>query len=91
MFINSYGFKHLVRKGRIPRSRREKQKRLSLICYIRPVLENGKIVEIREEYKGDIKINTFWCIEHAIKQQRIRVIVRRIRRGKIHFFSIYSK
>lgn len=90
VFINSYGFKHLIRKGRIPRSKKEKQKRLYLIVYIRSVLQKGTLVEIREEYMGNIKMNTFWCIEYLIDTKIIRVILRRIQKGKIHFFSIYS-
>ena len=90
IFINSYGFKHLIRKGRIPRSRKERQNRLSLILYIRSVLENGTLVEIREEYRGNIRMSTFWCIEYSIQTKKIRVILRRIQKGKIHFFSIYS-
>ena len=90
VFINSNGFKHLTRKGRVPRTPKEKYKRLSLICYIASALENGKLVEIREEYIGDCKINTFWCIEYILDNKKIRIIVRKIKNGKMHFFSIYS-
>ncbi len=91
VFINSYGFKHLIRKGRIPRSKKERQNRLALIIHIQEALQNGVLIEIRKEYKGNVKMITFWCIEYYIQTKNIRVILRRIKNGKIHFFSIYSK
>ena len=90
VFINSHGFKHLIQKGRIPRSKKERQNRLSLIMHIQEALQNGVLIEIRKEYKGNIKMITFWCIEYSTQTKIIKVILRRIKRGKIHFYSIFD-
>lgn len=99
-FTNA-GFNHLIRKGRIPRSKNEQKKRFALIPFIEPILRNpvAHIIYRREETKyvtnrhGDkilIKsIADFWTFIDTIDGCLVKIVIRQIGdKGQKHFLSV---
>lgn len=98
--FTSIGFNHLIRKGRIPRTRNEQKRRFVLIPLIEKILKNPKaIIEYR---KSDIKYLSnrhgnkilitstaqFWTFVEKIDDCQIKVVIRQINESELHFFSI---
>jgi len=88
--FTSTGFKHLLQKGRIPRTRSDQIRRFHLLKYAKQILINSNsTVTIRQE-----KTAHFWEISNRHDNKIIKVIVRQIilkRKGSKHFFSIISE
>lgn len=95
------GFNHLVRKGRLPRSRNEQKKRFVLIQYVEQMIKNPRaVIEYRKEVR---KINAdrhgekvlfettaeFWTFVEKIDDCTVKVVVRQLSTGgQKHFFSV---
>lgn len=88
--FNSSGFVHLIRKGRKFRTIPERKRRLSLLKYIIKVLEYGHVEEIRIFQKGNFEI-TYWSIAYIVRNKKINIILRRIGKQKVHFYSIFDR
>ena len=101
--FNSAGFNHLVRKGRIPRTRNEQKRRFALIPYVEGIIRNLKanIFYERRETKnatdrhGDkiiIKsVANFWTFVDTISGYSVKVVIRQLDTdGPKHFFSVMS-
>lgn len=94
------GFNHLVRKGRIPRTKNEQKRRFSLLPYAENIIKNPKAVIIFRKEKIKEKVNRhgekilvestahFWTFVDKIKDCSIKVVIRQKNGGKKHFFSI---
>lgn len=81
IYFNNYGFNHLIRKRGLPRSKNERIRRLQLIKIIPKVLKLGKFIS----FKKTLKMK-FW----SIKYKNHTVILRKIGRGKLHFYSVFN-
>lgn len=94
------GFNHLVRKGRIPRTRNEQKRRFVLVPYIENIVKNPKAKIFYKQGVAKYKSNRhgekilieskahFWAFEEKIKDCKIKVIVRQLDNRDKHFFSV---
>jgi len=94
------GFNHLVRKGRIPRTKNEQKRRFTLLTFIENIIKNPRAVIIYRKEKIKEKVNRhgekilvestahFWTFIERIKDCRIKIIIRQKNSGEKHFFSI---
>lgn len=90
VYFNNKGFAHLVRKGRKFRSKKEQKRRFALLKYVRHVLLRGYIHEKRSVLENDRKI-FYWSVVLFINKNKITVILRKINKRDIHFYSIFDK
>lgn len=81
VYFNSYGYNHIIRKQRKFRIKKEQARRANLL---------PKAIEILISSAGSSGNTTnsevkFW----SFKKDRITVIVRQLRNGTKHFFSVF--
>ncbi len=99
--FTSEGFNHLMRKGRLPRTKNEQKKRFVLIPYIEQIIKNPKAVILYERRETKVisnrhgekisiqSIADFWTFVEIINGCRIKVVIRKIsEKGNKHFFSV---
>lgn len=95
------GFNHLMRKGRIPRTRNEQKKRFVLVPYIELMIQNSRaVIEYRQttekveiDRHGEKILVTstaeFWTFVEEIGDCTVRVVIRQLSTGgPKHFFSV---
>lgn len=95
------GFNHLMRKGRIPRTRNEQKKRFVLVPYIKQVIQNSQtVIEYRKttekvevDRHGEKVFITstaeFWKLVEKIDDCMVKVVIRQLGTGGTkHFFSV---
>ena len=101
-YINftSIGFNHLIRKGRIPRTRNEQKRRFVLIPFVEQILKNPKaVIEYRSNeikyysnrYGNSVLITSFaqfWTFVEEVDSCEIKVVIRQINQGEPHFLSV---
>jgi hypothetical protein len=99
--FTSDGFNHLIRKGRIPRTRNEQKRRFALIPYAEEIIKNPQAITFRtteEKYnvnrhgKNILVTSTanFWTFHAKIKECNIKLVIRQIHHGQKQFQSIMS-
>jgi hypothetical protein len=100
IFFGRFGFNHLIRKGRIPRTRNEQKRRFTLIPHIEKILKNPKaiIVYRKETIKEKVdrhgqkilieSVAHFWAFVEKIEDCNVKVVIRQLEGGDKHFFSI---
>lgn len=99
--FTSAGFNHLVRKGRVPRTRNEQKRRFTLIPHVAKIISDPRahIVYRQEETKvitnqhgqkiATKSVADFWTFAKLVGGRRIKVVIRQLRpNGKKHFFSV---
>lgn len=94
------GFTHIMRKGRIPRTRNEQKRRFTLLGHVETIIKNPKA---RIEYEKRVvkeKVNRhgqkiliestahFWTFMEKVDDCNIKIIIRQLNDGDRHFFSI---
>lgn len=95
------GFNHLMRKGRIPRTRNEQKKRFVLVPYIKQVIQNSRTVLEYRQTIEEIEIDRhgkkvlisstaeFWKLVEKIDDCIVKVVIRQLDTGgPKHFFSV---
>jgi len=95
------GFNHLMRKGRIPRTRNEQKKRFVLVPYIKQVIKNSQMVSEYRQTTEMVEINRygkkiivssqaeFWKLVEKIDDCVVKVVIRQLGTGgPKHFFSV---
>ncbi|OGG60521.1 hypothetical protein A3C89_04000 [Candidatus Kaiserbacteria bacterium RIFCSPHIGHO2_02_FULL_50_50] len=101
VYFTNVGFNHLVRKGRIPRTKNEQMSRFVLLEHVEPILKDPRAnIEYRattekrvvnrhgEEYFMESTAE-FWTFHKRIDDCTIKVVVRKLgTEGDKHFFSI---
>ncbi len=87
--FNNIGFRHLMRKGRKPRPRRDQERRLRLLPLARGIVENSRATLLHNNETAG-KRTKFWAIVESDKE-KVTVIIRQVGNGKKHFFSIYNQ
>jgi hypothetical protein len=99
VFFNAMGFNHLrFRTDNTPRNPKEAMYKLGLLPLVRTVIHNAGVVKKYERRmapvggsrKKTFKEIEYWAIEEIVGKQntRVRVIIRRIGNGRIHFWSV---
>lgn len=99
--FTSKGFDHLLRKGRIPRTRNEQKKRFVLITHAERIIKSTRATmffrQSDEKYIVDrygekilqASVVYFWTFVGIAGDCRIKVVVRQLGEDKQkHFFSI---
>jgi len=99
--FNCIGFNHLIRKGRIPRTRNEQKRRFVLLSYVEKIIKDpeANIVYKRKETKyktnryGNKCLTTsmadFWTFIKKIDSCTIKVVIAQTnKKGGKYFLSI---
>lgn len=94
------GLNHIIRKGRIPRTRNEQKRRFTLLPYVENIVKNPTAVIL---YKKEIikeRVNRhgekvlmesvahFWTFVEKIEDCTIKVVIRQLNNKAKHFFSV---
>ena len=88
--FNRTGFTHLIRKGKHHRSISEKIRRLNLLEYVIPILEDCDVeIEYKYTQNNGNKIH-FWGVIKNIDDTQIKVIIYTVNDGKLTFLSIMN-
>ena len=89
--FNKHGFKHLLRKGKKYRPRAEQIKRINLLPSAVHILKKSQ--EIRGYRSNTISgvFADFWTIRGICNGLRIRVILRKLNKNELHFFSVMQE
>lgn len=100
VFFTSAGFDHILRKGRIPRTRNEQKRRFTLISYVETIIKNpiAKIIYRKTEVKEKVdrhgekilieSVAHFWTFIEKIDDCIIKVVIRQLANKDKHFFSV---
>lgn len=89
IFFNNKGFTHLLRKNQYLRPIDEQIKRLALLPHCIEILldpQIGASYKILRSHRGTAE---FWGLEKTINSQTIRVVIRKVNNGTLHFFGVY--
>ena len=99
VFFTSAGFDHILRKGRIPRTRNEQKRRFTLIPYVENIVKNpmAKIVYRKLDVKEKVNrhgekvliesVAHFWTFIDKVDDCVIKVVIRQLENKNKHFFS----
>jgi hypothetical protein len=100
VFFASAGFDHILRKGRIPRTRNEQKRRFTLIPFVENIIKNpvAKIVYRKLDVKEKVNrhgekvliesIAHFWTFEEKVDDCIVKVVIRQLANKDKHFFSV---
>ena len=99
--FNRLGFQHLLRKRGIPRTKEEQERRFALLPFVKEIVgdphakfryqKKTSFSRVDRHHKTIRASNNaeFWKLSKEINGKTINVVVRKINRGKKHFFSVY--
>lgn len=91
VYFNSHGFNHLIRKGSKFRPHTQIRDRFSLLMYCPEILKSTcDVHEYRIVHQKD-SVAHFWTIKKRLNSLDIKVVVRRINNGRLHFFSVMAR
>ena len=100
VFFTSAGFDHILRKGRIPRTRNEQKRRFTLMPYVENIIKNptAKIIYRKLDVKEKVNrhgekvlvesVAHFWTFREKINDCVIKVVIRQLANKDKHFFSV---
>jgi len=91
--FSRWGFKHIVYKGRISRTKREQKKRFVLLQYAVQIIKNPQAIILYKEKEIEYKPNKvsqakFWAFIEEVKSCKIKVVIIQIGNGNKKFCSI---
>jgi len=91
--FSKWGFKHLIYKGRIPRTRGEQKRRFVLLPYATQIIKNPQAIILYEEKEIEYKPNKisqarFWAFVEEIKNCKVKVVIMQVGIGNKKFCSI---
>ncbi len=90
--FNYYGLRHLIYKGEKLRTKDEIIKRFNLLPFTPNILKIIKTADHEEKRVRENSNAYFWTIKHQIHSGlRVRIIIRRLNSGTLHFFSIMKE
>ncbi len=88
VYFNHYGLHHLIFKDKKLRSKNDVAERFGLLSYAPNILKGVKSINNEEKRIKEQSVAYFWTIKNKIGSKGIRIILRRLNNGTIHFFSI---
>jgi hypothetical protein len=92
IYFNHYGLRHLVYKGEKVRTKEEIIKRFKLLPYVSNILKKVKSTDDEEKSVNKTPVAYFWTIKYPVHTElRVRIIIRRLNDGTLHFFSIMKE
>jgi hypothetical protein len=88
--FNRKGLNHLLRKGKMPRPEQEQLERMRLVRFSGKILaETNPRIEYRIIHQGMPTEAHFWGFKARINEIDLKLIIRQMRAGAKHFFSIF--
>ena len=92
VYFNNYGLHHLIYKGEKLRTKNEIMRRFKLLPYVLNILKKIKSVDDEERRSREKSFAYFWTIKYKVSDDlKLRIIVRRLNNGTLHFFSVMSE
>ncbi len=92
VYFNHHGISHLIYKDRIPRDLKEIEKRYNFLLHVPKILKTTKIIDSEEKRVKNNSIAYFWTIKKKVSDTLyLRIILRRLNNGVLHFFSVMSE
>ena len=100
VLFTSAGFDHILRKGRIPKTRNEQKRRFTLIPYVEQIIKNpiAKIAYRKTETKEKVNRHGekiliestahFWTFVDKVDDCMIKIVIRQLENKNKHFFSV---
>jgi len=88
VYFDRSGFRHLLRKGKKHRDVKDQLRRFHLLSYATSIIKKGEQIMDKKIDTSRVPEAYFYRIGLAIEGKMIKVIVRQIGPGKLHFFSI---
>lgn len=88
IYFNKHGFNHLVRKNGKLRSPFEQVRRTSLLYYAVAILQRAHKSVSYSINEVDGLPGHFWTFYEKVNDIKIKVVVRKLNDGRIHFFSV---
>ena len=85
VYFNNHGFNHLIRKRGVKRYVWDSNRRFKLLKYAKIIIES---VDVQIEYRKSKQ--EFWTLIKVINNKKIKIVLRRISGGRIHFYSIFD-
>jgi hypothetical protein len=85
------GFKHLIYKDKKFRPVAEQLRRFESLYFAKQIIESAEVVDQYRKGRDDLIPAQFWAFDKKIYDQEIRVVLRKIGVGPIHFFSVRSR
>lgn len=98
--FSRYGLSHIMRKGRIPRTRNEQKRRFTLLPYVENIIKNPTAVILYRKEVIKERVNRhgekvlmesvahFWTFIENMEDCTIKVVVRQLNDKTKHFFSV---
>ncbi|MFA6404691.1 MAG: hypothetical protein WCW03_01705 [Candidatus Paceibacterota bacterium] len=90
VIFNHYGLRHLFGNRNGVRSKKEILHRYNLLKYTEIILSNVKEISGTRKLMGRKSIMEFFSIERYIDDKKVRLIIRRLNKGVLHFYSIMN-
>jgi hypothetical protein len=95
IYFNRQGFKHLIRKGTRRRDSAEIMRRLRLFPYAVQTVRRAEKIYSYKVITRQQSTAHFWILREILHSQSrrivIRVIIRKLNNGHIHFFSVFDE
>ncbi len=91
IYFQNAGFKHLIYKEKKFRPISDQIRRFKSLIHIRETLLNATSFSEYREEKEKLTTAYFWAFEKRINNRIIHIIIRKIDKGPLHFFSIRSQ
>jgi len=100
VFFTSAGFDHILRKGRIPRTRNEQKRRFTLLPYVENIIKNPTAKIIYRKLNVKEKVNRhgekvliesaahFWTFKERVNDCTVKIVIRQLENKNKHFFSV---
>lgn len=89
IYFNHYGWQHLIYKGDKVRAKNEIIKRLHWLSYVFDILKRIKTLDNEEKRVKENSVACFWTIKYKVGPNlKLRIILRKLNNGPIHFFSV---
>ncbi len=97
VYFNKHGFRHIIRKGKKFREISEQIERLNLLKYAPIIIASSKNIKdynknsTSANNKDQYKTADFWSFLQIHDDIKIIVVIRQVKDGPKHFFSIMRK
>ena len=88
VYFNSYGFNHLIRKGRVPRKIDEQIRRINLVHEAVVMISSEISIYTYRETTIEKSIGRFWTLKKSNRNIKIQAVIRQLNNGRKHFFSV---
>ncbi len=91
VYFNRHGLNHLIAKQRKYRTPEEIERRYKLLAHVASVIKKAKKVVKEEKRIKGMSIAYFWTLRERVGNTTLRVILRRLNDGPLHFFSVMEE